>query len=130
MAWTVGADERYHKIKQQFREAFEKAILFFQAALDYAGEGFPLERTEINDILEQVCTALMEKDYIPVEQIMGYILEGDPTYITNHKQARAQMEKIGHKVLLREVLTYYLSFCLTLSETDRPLSFMNDGKES
>lgn len=89
-----------------------------------------MERTEINDILEQVCTALMEKDYIPVEQIMGYILEGDPTYITNHKQARAQMEKIGHKVLLREVLTYYLSFCLTLSETDRPLSFMNDGKES
>lgn len=63
---------------------------------------------EIRDIIFTVYKALKEKDYDPVNQIIGYILSGDPTYITSHKDARSLIRKIERDELLEEILVFYL----------------------
>ena len=66
-------------------------------------------KTESNkEILKEVYAALVEKGYNPINQIVGYILSGDPTYITNHKDARALISKIEKDELLQELITSYL----------------------
>lgn len=66
-------------------------------------------RSQANDILTQVYNALKEKGYNPVNQIVGYILSGDPTYITSYKNARSLISKIERDELLEEMVTYYLN---------------------
>lgn len=56
-----------------------------------------------------VYEALTEKGYDPVSQIVGYIMSGDPTYITSHKNARSLIMKVERDELLEEVLQYYIS---------------------
>lgn len=63
---------------------------------------------EISDILESVYNALTEKGYDPVSQIVGYIMSGDPTYITSHKGARSLIMKVERDELLEETLQYYI----------------------
>ena len=63
---------------------------------------------EIKAILASVYQALQEKGYNPVNQIVGYILSEDPTYITNHNNARALIRKVDRDELL-QVLSYPLS---------------------
>lgn len=60
------------------------------------------------EILKEVYAALVEKGYNPISQIVGYILSGDPTYITNHKDARALISKIEKDELLQQMITTYL----------------------
>ena len=64
--------------------------------------------TETRRILEHVFTALNEKGYNPYTQLIGYILSGDPTYITSHNGARAQIGKLERDELLEELLHEYL----------------------
>lgn len=64
--------------------------------------------TEPRDILMEVCKALTSKGYEPKNQIIGYILSGDPTYITSHNNARNLIRKIERDELLEEILTFYL----------------------
>ena len=64
---------------------------------------------QAKDILEIVYQALREKGYNPVSQIVGYILSEDPTYITNHNNARALIRKIDRDELLHELVRNYLS---------------------
>ena len=52
--------------------------------------------------------ALKEKGYDPINQIIGYVLSGDPTYITSHKEARSLIRKIERDELLEEILGFYL----------------------
>ena len=66
------------------------------------------ERSQANEILSNVFSALTDKGYNPVNQIVGYILSGDPTYITSHKNARSNISKIERDELLEELVTYYL----------------------
>lgn len=61
------------------------------------------------DILKEVFAALNEKGYNPINQLVGYILSGDPTYITNHKNARAMIRKLERDEILEELLTNYLA---------------------
>ena len=64
---------------------------------------FNLERErneETKEILKQVYDALQEKGYNPINQIVGYILSGDPTYITSHKGARNLIRNIERDELL------------------------------
>ena len=61
------------------------------------------------DILEIVYKALSEKGYNPVNQIVGYIMSGDPTYITSHNDARNLIQKIERDELLEELVKRYLS---------------------
>lgn len=64
---------------------------------------------EIKAILTTVYGALQEKGYNPVNQIVGYILSEDPTYITNHNNARALIRKIDRDELLQSLVKYYLT---------------------
>ncbi len=63
---------------------------------------------EMHEILQSVYQALIEKGYDPVNQIVGYILSEDPTYITNHKNARALIRMIDRDELLQELVRTYL----------------------
>ena len=64
---------------------------------------------EIKAILAQVYQALQEKGYNPINQIVGYILSEDPTYITTHKNARAMIRKVDRDELLQNLVRYYLN---------------------
>lgn len=66
------------------------------------------EKKNMKEILSVVYQALVEKGYRPENQIIGYILSGDPTYITSHKDARNLIRQIDRDELLEELLTYYL----------------------
>ena len=63
---------------------------------------------QIHHILAAVYEALKEKGYDPINQIVGYILSEDPTYITNHKSARTLICKIDRDELLQELVKNYL----------------------
>ena len=60
------------------------------------------------DILEIVYKALSEKGYNPVNQIVGYIMSGDPTYITSHNGARSLIMKMERDELVEETLKTYI----------------------
>ena len=59
---------------------------------------------QVSDVLEIVYKALKEKGYNPVNQIVGYIMSGDPTYITSHNNARSLIMKVERDELVEEVL--------------------------
>ena len=63
---------------------------------------------EAKQILFTVYEALKEKDYNPINQMIGYILSGDPTYITSHKNARSLIKKLERDELIEELLRSYL----------------------
>ena len=63
---------------------------------------------EIHQILSTVYQALEEKGYNPINQIVGYILSEDPTYITNHMGARTLIRKIDRDELLQVLVRHYL----------------------
>jgi uncharacterized protein (UPF0297 family) len=60
------------------------------------------------DILNDVYNSLKDKGYNPVNQLVGYILSGDPTYITSYNNARAMIRKLERDELLEELLKSYL----------------------
>lgn len=64
---------------------------------------------DIKRILTTVYEALLEKGYNPINQIVGYILSEDPTYITTHNNARNLIRKIDRDTLLQSLVRYYLS---------------------
>ena len=64
---------------------------------------------EMKQILTAVYDALREKGYNPINQIVGYILSEDPTYITNHNNARTLIRKLDRDELLQELVRNYLS---------------------
>ena len=64
---------------------------------------------EIRQILKEVYEALKEKGYNPINQIVGYILSEDPTYITTHQGARNKIRKLDRDDILQAVLKYYLA---------------------
>ena len=74
-------------------------IFFFFYRKDY----------EIHEIVQQVYDALKEKGYNPVNQLVGYILSEDPTYITTYKNARALIRKVDRDDLLQAMLRNYLN---------------------
>ena len=63
---------------------------------------------EIQQVLTTVYRALEEKGYNPINQIVGYILSEDPTYITNHNNARTLIRKIDRGELLQVLVRHYL----------------------
>ena len=65
---------------------------------------------EAREIIMQVYAALKEKGYSPVNQIVGYILSGDPTYITSHNNARSLVVKLERDELLEEIITFYVNY--------------------
>lgn len=64
---------------------------------------------QMKAILTEVYAALKEKGYNPISQIVGYILSEDPTYITNHKNARGLIRRIDRNELLQVLVKSYLN---------------------
>lgn len=62
----------------------------------------------VEDILKTVYKAMTEKGYNPVNQIVGYIMSGDPTYITSHKGARSLIMKVERDELVEALLKNYI----------------------
>ena len=62
----------------------------------------------VSEIIERVYVALKEKGYNPVNQIVGYIMSGDPTYITSHNNARSLIMKVERDEIVEEVLKYFI----------------------
>lgn len=63
---------------------------------------------EIRRVLSSVYSALLEKGYSPINHIVGYLLSEDPTYITNHKNARSLIRKVERDEILTVLLKSYL----------------------
>ena len=59
-------------------------------------------------VLKHVYGALVEKGYDPINQIVGYIMSGDPTYITSHKNARSLIMKVERDEILEELMAAYV----------------------
>lgn len=66
------------------------------------------KQEQAREILFTVFQALKEKGYNPINQIVGYILSGDPTYITSHMNARSVVRRLERDELLEEIVRYYL----------------------
>ena len=65
---------------------------------------------KVSEILEHVYDALNEKGYNPVNQIVGYIMSGDPTYITNYRGARSLISKVERDEILEELMRVYIRY--------------------
>lgn len=63
---------------------------------------------KVSEVLAIVYNALSEKGYNPVNQIVGYIMSGDPTYITSHNNARSLIMKVERDELVEEILRAYI----------------------
>jgi len=63
---------------------------------------------DVTEVLARVYEALTEKGYNPINQIVGYILSGDPTYITSHKGARSLIMKVERDEILEELMKTYV----------------------
>ena len=63
---------------------------------------------QVKEVLNVVYNAMAEKGYNPVNQIVGYIMSGDPTYITSYKGARSMIMKVERDELVEELLKEYI----------------------
>ena len=66
------------------------------------------KKVNSKQILRQVYEALVEKGYNPINQILGYILSGDPTYITSYKDSRSLIRQLERDELLEELVKEYI----------------------
>lgn len=78
-----------------------KNTQFFKAVQDE-------KKLAVSQVLEEVYVALTEKGYNPINQMVGYIMSGDPTYITSHKSARSLIMKVERDELLEELMRVYV----------------------
>ncbi len=72
---------------------------------------FKVQAEEVNqarDILNSVYTSLKQRGYNPINQLVGYLLSGDPAYITSHNNARSMIRRLERDELLEEILKNYL----------------------
>ncbi len=79
--------------------------------LDYTMqfEGISEDKISVSQALNTVNEALLEKGYNPINQIIGYLLSGDSSYITSYKNARSIIKKFERDEILEEVITYYIN---------------------
>lgn len=69
---------------------------------------FEKQGTETEQVVSSVMLAMQEKGYNPVNQLVGFIISGDPTYITSNKGARSLIMKIDRNTLLEEIVQFYI----------------------
>ena len=70
------------------------------------------KRISVSEVILRVYQALVERGYNPVNQIVGYIMSGDPTYITSHKNARSLIMKVERDEILEELMRNYVETCI------------------
>jgi len=69
----------------------------------------------VSDVIRTVFSALTEKGYNPLNQIVGYVMSGDPTYITSHKGARSLIMKVERDEIIEELLRFYIDTDISTS---------------
>ena len=69
---------------------------------------FGVEENRAEKVIKTAYEAMSEKGYNPVHQLVGYLLSGDPAYITSHRDARSQIRKVERDELLEELVRSYL----------------------
>ena len=74
-------------------------------------------RMQVSDVIRKVYDALSEKGYNPINQLVGYIMSGDPTYITSYNNARSLIMKVERDEILEEVIRFYIN--TRLRETEK-----------
>lgn len=92
-----------------FHLAFKGGI--YMSSLDKTMQfNFPDDsyQQNVNEVLLHVYDALQEKGYNPINQIVGYLLSGDPAYIPRHKEARSLIRKLERDELIEELVKFYL----------------------
>lgn len=72
---------------------------FFEVEKDFSS---------VKEVLREVCAAMNDKGYNPVNQIVGYIMSGDPTYVTSHMGARSKIMKLERDEIVEELLNEYI----------------------
>lgn len=70
-------------------------------------DSFKMQKTN-KQILEEIYRALEEKDYDPIDQLVGYLISGDPSYITSYNNARTMIKSIDRDELIAEMLREYV----------------------
>ena len=70
------------------------------------------KRISVSEVILRVYQALVERGYNPVNQIVGYIMSGDPTYITSHNNARSLIMKVERDESLEELMRNYVETCI------------------
>ena len=71
------------------------------------------KKMDVKEVLRLVYEALNEKGYNPLNQIVGYVMSGDPTYITSHKSARSLIMKVERDEIVEELLKSYIDINLS-----------------
>ena len=70
------------------------------------------KRISVSEVILRVYQALVERGYNPVNHIVGYIMSGDPTYITSHNNARSLIMKVERDEILEELMRNYVETCI------------------
>ena len=70
------------------------------------------KRISVSEVILRVYQALVERGYNPVNQSVGYIMSGDPTYITSHNNARSLIMKVERDEILEELMRNYVETCI------------------
>lgn len=70
------------------------------------------KRISVSEVILRVYQALVERGYNPVNQIVGYIMSGDPTYITSHNNSRSLIMKVERDEILEELMRNYVETCI------------------
>ena len=70
------------------------------------------KRISVSEVILRVYQALVERGYNPFNQIVGYIMSGDPTYITSHNNARSLIMKVERDEILEELMRNYVETCI------------------
>ena len=69
---------------------------------------FGADENKAEVIIHDVCEAMEEKGYNPINQLVGYLLSGDPAYVTSYKEARSNVRKLGRDERLEELVHFYI----------------------
>ena len=77
------------------------------------------KRISVSEVILRVYQALVERGYNPVNQIVGYIMSGDPTYITSHNNARSLIMKVERDEILEELMRNYVETCIERKGRDK-----------
>ncbi len=67
------------------------------------------DENKARTVIQKVCAAMEEKGYNPINQLVGYLLSGDPAYVTSHNDARNMIRKLERDELLEELVRAYLN---------------------
>ncbi|GMB07526.1 uncharacterized protein (UPF0297 family) [Thermolongibacillus altinsuensis] len=89
------------------RVGCERTVSSFDNTMQFNFSDDPLE-ADVREVLLTVYDALEEKGYNPINQIVGYLLSGDPAYIPRHKDARTLIRKVDRDELIEELVKFYL----------------------